>query len=99
MRIIPGRYPDIYPPIIRDLLADSYYQIAVDRGDITPPFTWNRSIKELAVWLDETLLLRVAKIDQVEGKEDRRNWMLVDRIFLKDGKPVTAKQLRTAIKG
>ena len=99
MGIIPGKYPDLYPPIIRELMADSYYQIAVNRGDITPPFTWNRSIKELAIWLDETTLLSVAKIDQVEGKEDRRNWMLVDNVFCINGKPITAKQLRSAIKG
>ena len=99
MSIIPGRFPYIYPPIIRDLLADPYYQQAVDHGDITPPFTWNRSLKELAVWIDNTIDLRKPAIDQVEGKEGRRNWMLVDGVFRIAGEPVTAKQLRTAIKG
>lgn len=99
MAIIPGRFPDLYPPIIRDLLADPYYQQAVDHGDITPPFTWTHSLKELAVWIDNTIDLRKPAIDQVEGKEGRRNWMLVDGVFRIAGEPVTAKQLRTAIKG
>ena len=99
MGIIPGRYPDLYPPIIRDLLADPYYQQSVDHGDITPPFTWNRSLKDLAVWIDNTIDLRKPAIDQVEGKDGRRNWMMVDGVFRIAGEPVTAKQLRSAIKG
>lgn len=98
MDLIPGVYPDFYPPILRDLLADPYYQQAVDDGRISPPFTWNRSIIELSVWIDNTIDLRKPIIDQVEGKE-RRNWKLVDCVFRIDGEPVTAKQLRTAIKG
>lgn len=99
MDLIPGVYPDLYPPIIRDLLTDPYYQQAVDHGDIIPPFTWTHSIKELAVWIDNTIDLRKPAIDQVEGKEGRRNWMLVDCVFRIAGEPVTAKQLRIAIKG
>lgn len=98
MEMIPGRYPDLYPPIVRDLLAGPFYQPAIDDGRITPPFTWNRSIIDLAFWLDTNFFARPSPY-KVEGKEARRNWMQFDCVFRIDGEPVTAKQLRTAIKG
>lgn len=96
IEIIPGTFPDLYPPIIRDMLAGPYYQQAIDEGDITPPFTWNKTIIDLAFWIDRTFF---TKPDYNVVKKDRRNWMQFDCIFCIDGEPVMAKQLRTAIKG
>ena len=98
MRIIAGKSLDRHHPKIQELLDGQDYKDMVDSGDITPPFTWNGSIKELANWLDNAIDLRKPMIDQVDGKEERRDWMIVDGVFLKDGKPVTAKQLGNAIK-
>ncbi len=101
MAIIPGKYPDLYPPFIRALLADELYQKAIDHKQISPPFTWNESIKELAGWLEDTLLLANPKriIKTKDGPKCCISWEMADCVFLKDGEPITAKQLRTANKG
>ena len=97
MAIIPGKYPDLYPPFIRELLDHPDYKKAVDFGDITPPFTWNDSIKKLAGWLDDTTLLSRPEDMTVQGRT-RNNWMLADCVFQIGGEPVTSEQLRNAIK-
>lgn len=90
-------FPELYPPFVRELLAHPDYLKAVnDTHQITPPFTWNESLKELAEWLVDTDLLSRPKTTSI-GRTSN-NWMLVDRLFLVDGEPVTAKQLRNAIK-
>ena len=90
---------DLNPPTFhRELLAHEDYKKAVENGRITPPFTWNESLKELAEWLDDTDLLSRPKTTSF-GRTSN-NWMLVDGIFQirgKDGK-VTAEQLRNAKK-
>lgn len=97
MDLIPGVFRDLYPPQIRELLADQYYQQAVDDGLISPPFTWNLTIIDLAFWIDSNVFQKKPAYGQVIG--GKRNWMLFDCLFRIDGEPVTAKQLRTAIKG
>lgn len=99
MDLIPGVYPDLYPKIIRDMLANPCYQQAVDDGHISPPFTWHLTIIDLAFWIDSNVFMRKPIIDQVEGKESKRNWKSLDCVFRIAGEPVTAKQLRSAIKG
>lgn len=100
MEIIPGAYPDLYPAFVRTLLNDGEYEKAKGFGQIIPPFTWTESIKELASWLDDSLLLanRNRIIKTKEGPKCCNDWKSADCIFWKDGEPVTAKQLRTAIK-
>lgn len=86
------------PTFHRELLAHEDYKKAVENGRITPPFTWNESLKELAEWLDDTDLLSRPKTTSF-GRTSN-NWMLVDGIFQirgKEGK-VTAEQLRNAKK-
>ena len=99
MDLIPGVYRDLYPPKIRELLADRHYQQAVDDGLISPPFTWNGKLVELAFFIDKFIDLRGAKPYNVYGKDGRRDWTPFDCVFTWNGKLVTAKQLRTAIKG
>lgn len=101
MEIIPEAYPDLYPAFVRTLLNDGEYEKAKDFGRIIPPFTWTESIKELAIWLDETLLLanRNRIIKTKNGPKCCNDWGMADCVFWHDGEPVTAKQLRTAIKG
>ena len=96
MYLIPGIYPDLYPPKVRELLADKYYQQAVDDGRISPPFTWHGKISDLRTFIDNTIELRKPAIDQVEGKEGHRQWRIFECIFNINGEPVTAKQLRDA---
>lgn len=101
MEIIPGAYPDLYPAFVRTLLNDGEYEKAKHFGQIIPPFTWTKSINELAIWLDETLLLanRNRIIKTKNGPKCCNDWGMADCVFWHDGEPVTAKQLRTAIKG
>lgn len=80
------------PPFIRKLLASRAYKDQVRDGIITPPFTWNGSIVSLAKWLAPELLHSLNLVD--EG--GRHDWMLVDRVFNINGKPVTARQLSEA---
>ena len=99
MEIIPGKYPDLYPPIIRVLLAEPFYQQAIDDGDITPPLTWNKKIIDLAFWIDTNIFVKKKNpiIYKVFGS--RRNWEQFDCVFRIAGEPVTSKQLRKAITG
>ena len=98
MDLIPGVYPDIYPPKVRELMSSSAYQQAVEDGDITPPFTWNGTHIGLATFINNTVDLRGPKLDQVSGKNPRRDWTSFDGVFRIDGIPVTSKQLREAWK-
>ena len=86
--IIPGN-----PAFVKRLVnSDAYKQATNTTGDITPPNTWNGSIKDLANWLDGNGLLARPKIDNVTEKITR--WKLADGVFLIDGKPITARQLK-----
>ena len=100
MEIIPGAYPDLYPAFVRSLLNDGEYEKAKDFGQIIPPFNWTESIKALASWLDDSLLLanRNRIIKTKEGPKCCNDWQSADCIFWKDGEPVTAEQLQNAIK-
>ena len=90
-------FPELISPFARDLLTHPDYLKAVnDTHQITPPFTWNESLKELADWLDDTdLLSRPMKTGLGQTSND---WMLVDGLFRYKGKRVTAEQLRNAKK-
>lgn len=89
-------FPDLYPEFIRKLLASDVYKEAVVNGDITPPFIWNGTIKELAIMLANSGLLSVIEDFKLTGT--RIQWSLADRVFLIKGKPVTARQLNDAFK-
>lgn len=97
MAIIPGKYPDIYPPKVRELMDSPYYKEKIGK-EITPPFTWNGTRIGLATFINIAVDLRGPKIDQVDGKNPRRDWSPFDGVFLIDGTPVTSKQLREAWK-
>lgn len=99
MEIIPGKYPDLYPPIIRVLLAEPFYQRAIDDGDITPPLTWNKKITDLAFWIDTNIFAKKKKPIFYQVLGSRRNWEQFDCVFRIAGEPVTNKQLRKAISG
>lgn len=90
-------FPALYPPFIRGLIESQYYKEAVEAGYITPPFTWNHSIKDLALWLENSKMLSKPNDINLTDRT-KNNWMLVDGVFEKDGKPVTAQQLGNAIK-
>lgn len=91
-------FPELYPPFIRELLTHPDYLKAVNEThQITAGFTWNESIKDLAGWLDDTGLLSTPNGMSLSDRTSN-NWMLADRVFQIDGKPVTAKQLRNAMK-
>ena len=95
--LIRCSFPDV-DPFIRDLLVHPDYKKAVDYGQISPPFTWNDvTIKNLAVWLDETTLLSKPETMKVNGRT-QNDWMLADCVFRFHGEPVTAEQLRNAMK-
>ena len=98
MEIIPGRFPDLYHPLVRKLLADEFYQIAIDDGRISPPFTWNESIAELKSFLDNNVVWqKPADYNMTEKKDGNRKWEVFDCLFRKpNGDPITAKQLRDA---
>ena len=99
MEIIAGRHLGRIHPKVREMLSGQDYKDKVKDGDIIPPFTWTSSVKQLAIFLDNAIDLTIPKIDQVDGKEDRRDWSIVDSLFYnKDGQPVTAKQLSNAMK-
>lgn len=96
-------FPDLYPPFIRGLLKDEYYKKAIRDGLIAPPFTWNGSIKDLAVWLDDNKIVSEIEPYKVSGGEPMgektiHKWKEVDKVFFCKGKAVTAKQLQDAFK-
>lgn len=85
-------FPQLISAYARELLQSEYYKQAVDDGRITPPFTWNKSIKDLAVWLS------TERMTKTIGRTSNNDWKSVDGLFRINGEPVTAKQLRNAIK-
>lgn len=98
--LILGEYPGIIPEMGKFLESESY-QNAIIHKQITPPFTWNTSIKELAVVLDQSLVIAspfriLKKNDGSQSAENR--WEVVDCVFWKNGEPITAKQLANALK-
>lgn len=97
MAIIPGKYPDLYPPKVRELMDSPYYKDKIGK-EITPPFTWNGTLIGLATFINIAVDLRGPKIYQVDGKNPRRDWTPFDGVFRIDGTPVTSKQLRDAWK-
>ena len=85
---IPGN-----PAFVNRLVKSDAYKHAIADGDITPPTTWNGTIKDLAIWLSESgLLAQRPKIDNVTEKTTR--WKLADGVFIIAGKAVTATQLK-----
>ncbi len=98
IEIIPGTFPDLYHPMIRALLAEEFYQIAVDDGRISPPFTWNGRISDLKNFLDENVVWqKPADYYNMTDKTGHRKWEIFDCLFRKpNGDPITAKQLRDA---
>ena len=93
-----GWFPELYPEFIRALLTHPDYLKAVnDTHQITPPFTWNETIKDLAGWLDDTGLLSRPNEMSLSDRTSN-NWMLADCVFKIDGKPISAKQLRNAMR-
>ena len=89
-------FPELWPEHIRKLLDSPDYKKAVKFEQITPPFTWNGTIKELAEWLDDSMLVARPKVDTIT--ERTHDWALYDGVFLKKGRPITAKQLQEAFK-
>lgn len=94
-----GLFPVLLPPFLRKLRESQDYELAVVGGRITPPYEWNGTIKDLAVWLE--LLVSEPKTDgngnpQVAGK--KHNWAVADQVFTIGGVPVTARQLADAYK-
>lgn len=92
-------FPVLLPPFLRKLRESESYKYAVQTGQITPPFEWNGTIKELATWL-ETWIFEPKTDDnghpQVAGK--KHNWAVADQVFTIGGVPVTARQLADAYK-
>ncbi len=97
MEIIPEKYPNLYPEIIRAIKKSKYYKTAIDDGRITPPLTWTKTLTDLAFWIDKNIFEKKPAIYKVMG--GRRNWTQFDCVFRIAGEPVTAKQLRKAITG
>ena len=87
-------FPNLYPLHIRMMLADESYTKAVSFGQITPPFTWNGSIKGLAEWLDENIF----EIPEYKVSGKRHRWADFNGVFIdKDGRPISAGQLKQAL--
>ena len=87
-----GWFPELYPELIRRILNDDHYIKAVEDGRITSRFTWNGTIKELAVWIDDNCFVSDPLAFKVSGH--RNEWSLLDCVFMKkDGTPITADQL------
>lgn len=94
-----GLFPVLLPPFLRELRESLAYEMAVAKGRITPPYTWNGTIKELALWLEQ--LVSEPKTDEngntlPVGK--KHNWAVADQVFTIGGVPVTARQLADAYK-
>ena len=77
------------PETLKALQEHEDYIKAVTLKRITPPFSWNGEIGELAAWLDDSGI-----IDKVTAGGVIHQWKKVDRVFIVDGKRVTAKQLK-----
>lgn len=88
---VPGEVPG-NPAFVKPLLRSDAYRTAINDGRITPPRTWNGTIKDLAIWLFDSGLLSNPRPDNLTDKITR--WQLADGTFLKDGNPVTARQLK-----
>lgn len=85
-------------PFIYKLLNDEQYKKAVKYGDITPPFTWNGSIKDLAYWLDDNFIVDGDPVNDDVNVTKRTNikWSQADRVFRIKGKRITGRQLNEA---
>lgn len=87
-------FPHLYPLVVRDLLESEDYKKAVEAGWITPRFTWNAKIKDLAMWLANR-----KKSNSIDSSGHTSNvWKPFDRLFWIDGKRITAQQLSNAMK-
>lgn len=84
---VPGN-----PTFVIPLLKSDAYRAAINDGRITPPRTWNGTIIDLAYWLSDSGLLSTPRPNNLSDKITR--WQLADGTFLKDGNPVTARQLK-----
>ena len=90
-------FAELYPSYIRNILKDTSYKEKVGDGKIIQPFTWTGTIKELTSWIDDNCFVSDPVAFQVTGHENQ--WSLIDCLFKKkDGKPITAKQLKDAFK-
>ncbi len=78
------------------LIKKEAYQQAIADHRITPPYTWNGSIVDLADWLDGA---DVIPKDHTRGVTPRCLWRYADGVFSINGDKVSRKQLGNAIKG
>lgn len=84
---IPGN-----PAFVKPLENSDAYKQAIDNGHITPPNTWNGTIKSLATWLNDSGLLSTPQPFNVTEKTTK--WQNANGVFLIKGVPITAKQLK-----
>lgn len=87
----PGEVPGS-PAFVRPLLMSDAYRAAINDGRITPPRTWNGTIKALAIWLSDSGLLSDPRPDNLTERITR--WRLADGVFLINERPITARQLK-----
>lgn len=92
-------FPELVP-FLPKLLDTELCKLAVQKGEMIWPVTWNGTIKALAVLLEQTHVLDKIEQDKVAsstGGPGSTHWILADRVFRKKGKPITARQLKESI--
>ncbi len=92
-------FPELVP-FLPKLLDTELCKLAVKKGEMIRPITWNGTIKALAVLLEQTHVLDKTEQDKVAsstGGPGVTHWILADRVFRKNGKPITAQQLKQSI--